>query len=559
MAMQINDSVIMYRIEMVVGSVGHESAIVIAERTPHQLTLFPFELVEFLPLRVKLVTNDVRVQVQLQLDETMAPIFLSATEPLHSIYNPIREQYMWYCGVFPFVVADGQYESTSSYEIKPKNVNAEQLQHMHSRITDRVQDLIYNFLNVRQSGVRRSVSLERSAAWQYFDWYNGCEQQLIEALEWIEREDEQQLEWEFTMESRPRKFHAKTFLWQLAHPAGALNNQFLNRTAQPTSNTLPNQFVKRLVGQLLHNMQSAFADLQSIYMSFTSHADVNFKSEQIMNRFYEQYQRHYDTLNDYLQRPFWQAISAMGHNRPPALRSWGYRIVLALWEQSNRQLQRQPIVNQPMTAAPTLRSTDELYEYYSFIIVANVLEQLGFVEDGAVQLNALVGLADGTAMMFQRDDYTIKMTFNEQLPDTIKAARSRKHGLFSYEPNRKPDIRLDLLSADGRYLRRTFIVEVKYRPLFRIFDFVQTTDAMKQLNKYWSLIHVDEAGHFTRSVVEQVVCVYPGHKGSPIVHHSSVGQFVQLYPQSEVGDVGVQELKQLIDDWVMPKASHIGE
>lgn len=212
MAMLTSLPNVMYRIELLVGKVGKETRIVIAERSDHRLTLAHFEIVELLPLSVQLVTNHPNVAVKLQLDETMDAIELSSTQPMRTIFQPETDTYPWNCGVFPFEVREDIEIAHSRYEIKPKNINSAQMQLMHETITARVSGLIYNFLNVRQSGIMYMPELEQVSGWHYLNWYQSNEQALMEALNGIERTDEQELAWDYQVESRPRKMNARTLV-----------------------------------------------------------------------------------------------------------------------------------------------------------------------------------------------------------------------------------------------------------------------------------------------------------------------------------------------------------
>ncbi|MGQ0517760.1 hypothetical protein ACT453_48730, partial [Bacillus sp. D-CC] len=71
---------------------------------------------------------------------------------------------------------------------------------------------------------------------------------------------------------------------------------------------------------------------------------------------------------------------------------------------------------------------------------------------------------------------------------------------------------LPLHNSLSEYLA-SIIIEVKYSPMYNIFQHVGNTKATEQMYKYWSIKFVEEQDGkrvFHRRAIYEVICVYPG-------------------------------------------------
>ncbi|CKI41474.1 Uncharacterised protein [Streptococcus pneumoniae] len=86
------------------------------------------------------------------------------------------------------------------------------------------------------------------------------------------------------------------------------------------------------------------------------------------------------------------------------------------------------------------------------------------------------------------------VAFNDLIETHPLIALSKGSNFYNGEDTKKPDIRLDCyVKEDGKYVyKSSIIIEVKYSPMYNIFQHVGNTKATEQMYKYWSIKYVEE-------------------------------------------------------------------
>jgi hypothetical protein len=216
------------------------------------------------------------------------------------------------------------------------------------------------------------------------------------------------------------------------------------------------------------------------------------------------------------------------------------------------------------------KETYLLYEYYCYFLILNILLELNFNFDkenndtieSIIKFNVL---PEPTHITVVKGDLIIKLVFNDIIEHFKYGDEIKTEGLISLEEKRKPDIRLDMYTKKSNVLQyhQSIIIEVKYSPIYNIYQNSSITKAMDQLKKYWTLKYLKfRRGYdnqFIRNPIKEVICLYPGSKSHNNIIQTPMALFIQAFPirtkQNKTVHVGKKELKELITH----SLKHIGK
>ncbi|HDR7470659.1 hypothetical protein [Bacillus toyonensis] len=255
--------------------------------------------------------------------------------------------------------------------------------------------------------------------------------------------------------------------------------------------------------------------------------------------------------------PFWREVSETGN-----MNSYDLPIP------HQQLLQHLNLLPQYTDQSPSLlfvyKPTFLVYEYYAFFIVISMLEQIGFKARNPIREQIqehfyVDGLQDGTTVVLHQDDMKVHVAFNDLIETHPLIALSKGSNFYNGEDTKKPDIRLDCyVKEEGKYVyKSSIIIEVKYSPMYNIFQHVGNTKATEQMYKYWSIKYVEEQNGkrvFHRRAIYEVICVYPGSHMHSKKIESGCGVFLQLYPyktkQGEEKLAGKHGMVQIFEKWL---------
>ncbi|MDC2866413.1 hypothetical protein [Bacillus sp. BP-3] len=205
-----------------------------------------------------------------------------------------------------------------------------------------------------------------------------------------------------------------------------------------------------------------------------------------------------------------------------------------------------------------------IYEYYAYFTVVAILQELGFNDYMSIaeQIQSyfyLDGLQDGTTIILEDEDLQLHVVFNDLIETHPLIALSKQSHFYNGEDTKKPDIRIDCYKrGETSYeYQSSIIVEVKYSPMYNIFQPVGNTKATEQMYKYWSIKYVEEQNGkrlFHRRAIYEVICVYPGSNMHAKKIETGCGVFLQLYPyKTKKGEerlAGKKELVNIFQYWL---------
>ena len=283
-------------------------------------------------------------------------------------------------------------------------------------------------------------------------------------------------------------------------------------------------------------------------------SSMKIQEYKILSHFVHGSVQYFQTL---MHSPFWREISETGnmnsHNLPIP---------------HQQLLQHLDLLPQSIDQSPSLlfvyKPTFLVYEYYAFFIVISMLEQIGFEARNSIREQIqehfyVDGLQDGTTVVLHRDDIRIHVAFNDLIETHPLIALSKGSNFYNGEDTKKPDIRLDcyVKEEESYAYQSSIIIEVKYSPMYNIFQHVGNTKATEQMYKYWSIKYVEEQDGkrvYYRRAIYEVICVYPGSHMHSKKIESGCGVFLQLYPyktkQGEAKLAGKNGMVQIFGKWL---------
>lgn len=283
-------------------------------------------------------------------------------------------------------------------------------------------------------------------------------------------------------------------------------------------------------------------------------SSMKIQEYKILAHFVHESVQYFQTL---MHSPFWREVSETGnmnsHNLPIP---------------HQQLLQHLDLLPQYTDQSPSLlfvyKPTFLVYEYYAFFIVISMLEQIGFEAINSIREQIqehfyVDGLQDGTTVVLHREDMRVHVAFNDLIETHPLIALSKGSNFYNGEDTKKPDIRLDCyIKEEGKYVyQSSIIIEVKYSPMYNIFQHVGNTKATEQMYKYWSIKYVEEQDGkrvYYRRAIYEVICVYPGSHMHSKKIESGCGVFLQLYPyktkQGEEKLAGKHGMVQIFEKWL---------
>ncbi|PEP95050.1 hypothetical protein [Bacillus toyonensis] len=373
----------------------------------------------------------------------------------------------------------------------------------------------YNRKFIEQKNSRENAFLKFKAM-QFYHYLLEAESFLRQTIEILEREKKKKLE----------EFQAVKTIMQTIERNGSVTD----REKQKYKN--------------IHLLKEA--DLRK--------SSVKIQEYKILAHIVRESVQYFKTL---IYSPFWREVSETGN-----MNSYDLPIP------HQQLLQHLNLLPQYTDQSPSLlfvyKPTFLVYEYYAFFIVISMLEQIGFKARNPIREQIqehfyVDGLQDGTTVVLHQDDMKVHVAFNDLIETHPLIALSKGSNFYNGEDTKKPDIRLDCyVKEEGKYVyKSSIIIEVKYSPMYNIFQHVGNTKATEQMYKYWSIKYVEEQNGkrvFHRRAIYEVICVYPGSHMHSKKIESGCGVFLQLYPyktkQGEEKLAGKHGMVQIFEKWL---------
>lgn len=599
-----------FQLTILVGEGWHEQEIAITQLTTltHRIHQYMYEIEELKKLRIRLngsIEHEVHmVWGTVQTDEADDPVFamtLKEENIEQTLFPKKDEQYPWRCGTYHFEVIYQEKRYFGGFKITPKNVDDQQLAEIHDLINTELEGLTIDYVSQKQTYGTLS-EIEESSYWRFIQWYFENEKVLFNSLRMIENNTQNELSRKYVIENIPKHIDHRSIKWQnTAKGQVYKDSRYLNRKLILHWDSQPNRLVKYRMSYLIKKLSTVINflsnikneseieltqvndDIKKLEKSQTiaqnSHLTTDREKKRIKNtlitkrkeseKIKDRYKRITDVftnletshglITNYIHSGFWAIVS----NKLPSSivigKHVGYQVFNKLWMDSSGMTLDDSVKT---VTLPVYKPSFELYEYYVFFGIIHVFRELDFKtyeESIAQQLTRTFfedGLKDGSQVTLVRDTLKVDIIYDEMVEHDADLAYEKGKNFYSRGSHRKPDLRLDLyyMSEDTWYYSSTFVIEVKYSPIYNIYTTHGKTRAMDQLSEYWSIMYVYSKGVYNHNAVQKVICIYPGAKKRSVKFNSEDGVFLQFYPNPESTDiyniVGKDELKTMVNKWI---------
>lgn len=184
------------------------------------------------------------------------------------------------------------------------------------------------------------------------------------------------------------------------------------------------------------------------------------------------------------------------------------------------------------------KKTSKLYEIYNFLLVKDILEEIGFkwtlgwLKDKSDILSFDGDLNSNDYIVLEYKNYKVKVIYDKLVIRskelTIKESEESQISAKQYLRNTKPDILIEFYEYD-KFLE-AIIIEVKYRKLNYIHNDTENTEVDEQLENYRDLEYYDgklkKVGR--NPPIVKVIAMYPQQRHARKIVHSIYSNIVFL-------------------------------
>ncbi|MBJ8082702.1 hypothetical protein JDS82_15935 [Bacillus cereus group sp. N14] len=500
--------------------------------------------------------------------------------------------YPWRCGLYHFEVNIEDRTYYGAFQIVPKNFFDDQFEMIQNYVKSILNELILDrgyykktfsaLSDIEDSSylvLLRKLPQKMKKIKQIFKKIESSSK-FIHEYKWEEKERKATRKGAIVTERKPYakyynrkfieqknskenaflKFKAMQFYFYLLEAESFLSQtiEILERVKRKKSEEF--QAVKTIIqtiernGSVTDREKQKYKNIHLLKEADLRKSSMKIQEYKILAHFVHESVQYFQTL---MHSPFWREVSETGnmysHNLPIP---------------HQQLLQHLDVLPQYTEQSPSLlfvyKPTFLVYEYYAFFIVISMLEQIGFEARNSIREQIqehfyVDGLQDGTTVVLHRDDIRVHVAFNDLIETHPLIALSKGSNFYNGEDTKKPDIRLDCyVKEEGKYVyQSSIIIEVKYSPMYNIFQHVGNTKATEQMYKYWSIKYVEEQDGkrvYYRRAIYEVICVYPGSHMHSKKIESGCGVFLQLYPyktkQGEEKLAGKHGMVQIFEKWL---------
>jgi hypothetical protein len=600
--------VLPFRLVLIVGSEEKGEAVPISRlcKSPKDIWKCIYAFQELKPLKLQLHTNQNEEvlflwnKVYEGKRETKEWIYtVNAKQPSVLIYEHGKTDFLypWRCGLYHFEVQVNEEVYYGAFQITPKNFFDDQLVLIQDTVQSVVKGLILDRGYYKKT-FRSLMDAEDHSYMQTIRWLTKQAEDIKKVFMLMEREYRETLTKRYELKPYPGKQDRKTIHKNMRTP----QTKFYNKRVIEDRNNNQNQYMKwklkEFVSHLLLLAQFLETDIEKLrelermtrnekqaiqqilksiekngsvterdkqkYRNSSILKDTDIKKYGVKIQEYKVLQLVLHDLQIFfmqtMESPFWKDISANWQQKPVVLYP-PYQWLLRLFHETKDKMKIQ--MNEPSFLF-VYKPTFLLYEYYAYFTVIGLLEEIGFTSEISVkdQIQSyfyLDGLQDGTAVVLQCGEKQLRVVFNELIETNPAVSLSKGCHFYNGEDTKKPDIRIDYYRlADNKSIyQSSIIIEVKYSPMYNIYQPIGNTKATEQMYKYWSIKYVEEQEgkiQYKRRAVHEVVCVYPGSSVHAKKIEAGCGVFIQLYPnkskQGQIVLVGKKELLKIFNQWL---------
>lgn len=189
------------------------------------------------------------------------------------------------------------------------------------------------------------------------------------------------------------------------------------------------------------------------------------------------------------------------------------------------------------------KKTFSLFELYGFILIQNILKELGFTY--IEQEKNVFSFYSNSEFIYIKDNIKIKVQYDHFCHSYFNENAVVGEIVSVNSKNCKPDYIISIYDIDDN-LKKALIVEMKYRYLRYLCDKKGRTETDNTLDDYWQLgVKIKEHPNYKSSVISDVMVVYPEMEEKCFLHNS--GYYIGINSDSDFDkSLGYNMLKERI-------------
>lgn len=617
MAMSTNDGLevfeplyLPFTISILVGTRGKEDKISLDALTmnPKEAYFFAYEIQELKRFlfqvdgefdgKITFIWNNLYHFQQENLDDQQFIFTSENRKILIYEHGKTENAYPWRCGYYEFCIIYQEQRFYGMIKIIPKNLEYDQLEWMHSSLNQQINGI----MNDSQYFKKSSASLTQNGTmyfWPIIRFIESNEERLLVAIQQFISKLKRKQKKTYELKRQVRKLDFNTIRWNLMHPA--ISNA-TNLTMQPVmqeENYLDEiKYAKNKVRKFIMTIETLLTfvkyelvkdknkmdqidyqvkDIEKMMQNVVGNGSITdrekakyrqskllkeielekltksvIEKERITNSLEKLYEVYF---REYTIGVFRVATDTDSSNYPgsPSKVFLNFIHSLSLFDKKVKEYGKKQML------LPVYKPTFLLYEYFVFFSLCDIFMKLKFKNDKEPLAEQILmhikddELMDGAFVTLENKDWIINLVYNEIIEGSPQVSLLKGTNFFSGEESKKPDIRLDFFRKKNKEYVASIIFEIKYSPMFNIYQPVGNTKAMEQMYKYWGLKYVERVNGkltFIRKPINEVICLYPGSNVHRKVLEAGCGTYIQFYPKKKGEDlyelVGERELIDII-------------
>lgn len=150
------------------------------------------------------------------------------------------------------------------------------------------------------------------------------------------------------------------------------------------------------------------------------------------------------------------------------------------------------------------KSSSLLFELYGFVILKEVLEDLGFTCLNLADFKKLQTITNDTTLYFRKDTFLVKVIYEGFIKHYTEANPNSLACVIS--KHNKPDY--SVMFYDNDTYLTSVILEIKYRNLYFLFN-NKYDQTVENCDNYAILLYKDKNGQMLRNAVKEVILINP--------------------------------------------------
>ncbi|WP_088070442.1 hypothetical protein [Gottfriedia luciferensis] len=599
-----------FTISILVGTRGKEDKISLDALTmnPKEAYFFAYEIQELKRFlfqvdgefdgKITFIWNNLYHFQQENLDDQQFIFTSENRKILIYEHGKTENAYPWRCGYYEFCIIYQEQRFYGMIKIIPKNLEYDQLEWMHSSLNQQINGI----MNDSQYFKKSSASLTQNGTmyfWPIIRFIESNEERLLVAIQQFISKLKRKQKKTYELKRQVRKLDFNTIRWNLMHPA--ISNA-TNLTMQPVmqeENYLDEiKYAKNKVRKFIMTIETLLTfvkyelvkdknkmdqidyqvkDIEKMMQNVVGNGSITdrekakyrqskllkeielekltksvIEKERITNSLEKLYEVYF---REYTIGVFRVATDTDSSNYPgsPSKVFLNFIHSLSLFDKKVKEYGKKQML------LPVYKPTFLLYEYFVFFSLCDIFMKLKFKNDKEPLAEQILmhikddELMDGAFVTLENKDWIINLVYNEIIEGSPQVSLLKGTNFFSGEESKKPDIRLDFFRKKNKEYVASIIFEIKYSPMFNIYQPVGNTKAMEQMYKYWGLKYVERVNGkltFIRKPINEVICLYPGSNVHRKVLEAGCGTYIQFYPKKKGEDlyelVGERELIDII-------------